>query len=83
MPRKNCRAKVNVSLVRIVQKHIRVIRFVSASFRKKEVYIFVHFDVDILEAEPAGQDNPALDPAAEIESPFARRREATSHVNRL
>ena len=49
------RTEVQIPFVRIVHKHIRVIRLIRASLREKEVYLFVDIYVDLLETKTARQ----------------------------
>jgi hypothetical protein len=77
------RAKVEHSHIRIVKKHIGIVGFFGAGLGKEEVYLFVHFHVDVIEAEPAGDNFSSCDAPAEIEPPFTGRREPAGHSDRF
>jgi hypothetical protein len=67
------RAKIQHSLVRIIKKYIRVVRFIRADLGEKEVDVFINFDFDVFQAEPTRLCNPPFDPTSEIEPAFTRR----------
>ena len=49
------RTEIQIPFVRIVHKHVRVIRLIRTSLRENEVYLFVDIYVDLLETKTARQ----------------------------
>jgi hypothetical protein len=75
-------AEIQHPRIWIVQKHIRIVRFIGADAGEEEVYLLIYGDVDFFETQPARKHDPAVDTTGEIESSFARRRQPSDHSNR-
>src|SRR5437867_4345785 len=56
------RAKVKHSLVRIVEKDVRIVRFLRANLGEKEVDIFIDPDIDLFQTKTARKFYVPFDP---------------------
>ncbi|HEV7389985.1 MAG TPA: hypothetical protein VGN73_15365 [Gemmatimonadaceae bacterium] len=54
--------KIKISIVRIVQEDIGIIRFVRAELGEKQVDVLIDIDFNIFEAQPTGLFDAAFDP---------------------